>query len=294
MNCAYCRSEEYEIVSDSLRDSKLIKVIQCKSCEILSLSPLPSPSEMETFIDSDGQTKNAGMSQEMETLRRCAETDTERRVRQVSRLITPDKSLLDIGSGYGFFLSEMFNRKYNITGLEISRDRREQIKSHTRAPVISENILTGMFQTQYDCITLFHVLEHITELPVFLNKLKTLLKPGGKIVIEVPNADDLLLKSCPSYKNFYWQTAHIYYFTAKTLSAVLSKCGYAILSTEFVQRYSLSNFMNWMTKEKPQINIPINQPLSNYGWLEAFYENYLTGSHKSDTISLVVQPQNLL
>ena len=69
-----------------------------------------------------------------------------------------------------------------------------------------------------DVITLFHVLEHLHDPRETLVSLKSHLQPQEKILIEVPNTDESLLKL---YKNkgfveFYW-SCHLYVFTVKTL-----------------------------------------------------------------------------
>lgn len=46
---------------------------------------------------------------------------------------------------------------------------------------------------KYDIITAFHVVEHLQDSIAILKELSSCLKENGKMIIEVPNADDALL-----------------------------------------------------------------------------------------------------
>jgi O-methyltransferase involved in polyketide biosynthesis len=90
------------------------------------------------------------------------------------------------------------------------------------------------------------VLEHVREPTRFLAQLAERLAPGGRLVVEVPNVDDALVRlyEIPAYRRFYYQKAHLWYFSASTLAEVLSQAG---LTAEVagVQRYDLSNHLRW-------------------------------------------------
>jgi SAM-dependent methyltransferase len=99
---------------------------------------------------------------------------------------------------------------------------------------------------------MFHVLEHIHDPIEFLKKVMQKLSPGGKVIIEVPNVDEILVSTYKINKHldFYWEIAHNYYFSKNTLGTVLEKAGlrYEIFP---LQRYDLSNHMYWMLTGKP-------------------------------------------
>ena len=291
MDCIICEKSNFETISERVRDSIKFKVLECKDCSLLQLSPRPSIDEDKDFYDNNYQSKNIGEPTDLKSIKSNSSDDTYRRAELVSKYIKSSSSILDIGSGYGFFLQEMFNRGYNITGIEISKEKRKISLKVSNVKVLDINLYKDNKELPiFDCITLFHVLEHISDPTQFLKVIKKHLSNNGKLIIEVPNVDDMLLKECKQYKDFYWQRAHLFYFNVKTLEKIVKNSNFVTVDVSYVQRYSIENFMNWFTVGKPQIEEPIFTTKSTYKWLEDYYKNYLCEKRKSDTFILITKP----
>lgn len=279
MNCIICKEKKIKKISIRVRDSSEHKIVKCQNCGLLQLSPRPSTSEDRKFYDQNRQPKNIKKPTDLKTIKRNSLPDTIRRGKMVSRYVRKNNTILDIGSGYGFFMEEMDRRGFNIRGVEISKERRE----------MSQRISSKTISGKADCITLFHVLEHVNHPVRFLKIIKKHLNNKGKLMIEVPNSDDMLLEACKEYRNFYWQRAHLFYFNAKTLKKVIRKAGFTIDNIFYVHRYSIENFMNWSILGKPQIEKPGFQTKNSYAWLEDYYKKYLCKIGKSDTLILIAK-----
>ena len=106
----------------------------------------------------------------------------------------------------------------------------------------------------------------------------------GKIIIEVPNADDALLTlyDCESYKNFYYWKCHLFYYTAKTLQDVCLKSDLSIDYVKQVQRYPISNHLAWIRYGKPGGHHILNYLDSDI--LSKEYESRLASIGKCDTL----------
>lgn len=292
MNCIICGGEYFKTISERVRDSIKFKVVKCKNCGLLQLSPRPSINEDGEFYDQNCQSKNIGEPTSLKSMKKNSLDDTYRRADLVSEYISSSHNLLDIGSGYGFFLQEMHKRGYNITGIEISKEKRKISSRVSNVKVLDVNLIDDNKELPtFDCITLFHVLEHISDPIHFLKVIKKHLGSDGKLIIEVPNIDDMLLWECEEYRNFYWQRAHLFYFNAKTLKEVVKESNFLTVDISYVQRYSLENFMNWFIVGKPQIMRPVFQTGDTYKWLEDYYKDYICKKGKSDTLILIATPK---
>jgi len=190
------------------------------------------------------------------------------------------------------FLEGIRKKSKNVIGVEISREKREIAKMITKVQILDINIL-GKKTTvpKADVIVLFHVLEHISEPVRFLKKLKSMLKINGRIVIEVPNFDDHQLQLNRKYREFYWQRAHIHYFTPKSFRRVLEKSGFSV-KIKGIQRYSIENFFNWKFTGKPQLDSPVFCLSKKYEWIDSYYKHKLEESLKCDTIIAVGTKNN--
>ena len=104
-----------------------------------------------------------------------------------------------------------------------------------------------------DIITMWHVIEHLEDPIGLLKKLKGLLKPNGKIIIETPNAEDALLSQykCDAFADFTYWECHLYLFTNATIRTVIENAGLRMIAQKQIQRYPLANHLYWLTNGKP-------------------------------------------
>ncbi|MEZ4339135.1 MAG: class I SAM-dependent methyltransferase [Sandaracinaceae bacterium] len=79
------------------------------------------------------------------------------------------------------------------------------------------------FPEAFDQVQMFHVLEHLHEPLAALSHLGSWLRPGGRLILEVPNVTH---PYGPLEANFF-QNAHLTSFSANTLSAMLHRAGLA-------------------------------------------------------------------
>lgn len=289
-DCVFCNGNNFEKISDKVRDSLDYKVLKCKNCGLTQLSPMPTAKEDEKFYNQNRQAKNIKLPTDLKIIERNSFADTKRRVDMVSDYLRKKQSLLDIASGYGLFLKEMEKLGYKVTGIEVSEERRKDSSKVTKAKILNINLLNDDSALgNFDVITMFHVLEHIKDPVLFLKTAKKHLNKNGKLIIEVPNSDDLLLRVSEGYRDFYWQRAHLLYLNRNSLKKIVKKVGLSVVDIFYVQRYSLENFMNWFILGKPQISKPVFKTNSPYSWLEDYYKNYLCKEGETDTLVLIAK-----
>jgi 2-polyprenyl-3-methyl-5-hydroxy-6-metoxy-1,4-benzoquinol methylase len=210
--------------------------------------------EEKQFYDEDMQEKAIRKEVDLKNLRANFRYDVHRRAEFISGRFSKDMAILDVGCGYGFFLEEIVQRGYKIKGIKISRERRELAKTVTNVQILDINLAEPHVKVgieQVDIATLFHVLEHMVDPIEFCRNIRRLLRKKGCLIVEVPNVDELMLETCPAYNQFYWNRAHLNYFSKKTLTAVLKKAGFKEVEVTYVQRYGIENLCNWLTTGAP-------------------------------------------
>lgn len=108
--------------------------------------------------------------------------------------INYDESVLEVGCGQGFFLKKLQHRQNNqVVGIDLNSKGVALAKE--RGLLAYEETLEQHFlrtQQQYDVVCAFQVLEHIPEVKQFLDAMLTVLKPGGKLILAVPNNDSFI------------------------------------------------------------------------------------------------------
>lgn len=285
-SCNICGCKKFKKIADKLRGLESHKVYECIACGHVQLLPRPKSREEKQFYDENKQDRAIRKEINLENLEANSSYDNKRRADFIAGKFSIDSKILDIGCGYGFFLKEMAGRGYRISGVEVSRERRELAKKVTDCRVFDVNFTERVKAKieKFDVVTLYHVLEHTLEPIVFCRNVRNILKEKGCLLVEVPNVKELMLETSHAYNEFYWNRAHLNYFKKKTLDAVLKKAGYNTIEVSYVQRYGIENLCNWLMTGKPQIEKPIFEIEAPYRWLENYYRKHLEKIGRSDTL----------
>lgn len=112
------------------------------------------------------------------------------------RFLQETQSLLDIGCGRGAFLDKARSRGKRVAGLETSRLGREVAQNRgldVHNKTIAEHAASNA--DRYDAVTSFQVLEHTADPATFIRASINAVRPGGLLLISVPN-NDSFLKHC--------------------------------------------------------------------------------------------------
>jgi len=169
--------------------------------------------------------------------------DDNRRVVQYNDILK-NKKILDFGCGWGGFLKKI-KKARSLTGIELRKECIFYIRKNIKKIHISDSL--NNLNEEYDIITMFHVLEHIPYQIETLRELKKKLKKNGKIIIEVPSANDFLLK-LDEFKKFTFWSEHLILHTENSLRKILKVSGFKKINVKYYQRYNFSNHLGWFIK----------------------------------------------
>jgi len=170
------------------------------------------------------------------------------------RQLKPSGSLLDIGSGRGYFLVHAASHGYEVEGLEISPMAAQFCNNFFHIKTTIQNIEQDLhINKQFDIITLWHVLEHFSNPLNVLINLKQLLKLDGIVFVEVPNINSLKFFLSPSSKK--WSGGnhprhHRFFFSTTTLLLLFHKAGYKNIKLQTAP-YSIKHhhlFKTWIKR----------------------------------------------
>jgi SAM-dependent methyltransferase len=262
----------------------------CEACEVRYQYPGLSPeeeahfyaAEFENFMASRAGSQGGWQKAEEHIV--ANESTRQRRMKYLDSYLNKGSSILEVGCSSGFMLFPFVKAGYVCTGIEPSGVFSEFVKSRGLAVYDSlSQLQKSAPNVQFDAILHFFVLEHIADPLVFLEAQFALLKPGGKIIFEVPNAADPLYSvfDIPAFERFYWSIAHPWYFNEPSLHYLLNKLKrpYEVLRD---QRYDLSNHMVWARDGRPGGMGRFTKALGTE--LEESYKQALIRSGNCDTL----------
>ena len=241
--CYLCGSNKANLIHKGVRGDNNINVLQCKNCGLVRLSEVTD--DVDDFYRTSGMRE--GESTILSELRKETMDDDERRFLFTEKMICR-KSVLDFGCGDGGYLIKARQVADKVAGVELEKSMREALQEEHI--ICYERIDEA---ERYDVVTMYHVLEHLVEPISVLQDIKRHLKPQGKIIIEVPNADDALLSLYDNneFANFTYWKCHVYLYTTETLRQLARQAGLEVEFIRQVQRYPLSNHLYWLSKGKP-------------------------------------------
>ena len=154
------------------------------------------------------------------------------RKRRLVEKTTQTKSgqLLDVGTGTGFFLNEMKENGWQVTGTEKSEDARSFAKTEFNLDNLPTDKLFELKDKSFDAITLWHVMEHIHQLKYNFETFNRLLKNDGKLIIAVPNHDSYDAKHYKEFWAAYDVPRHIWHFAPKQMELLGKKHNFKLAS----------------------------------------------------------------
>ena len=243
-------------ISNKTRDKK-IKVFKDKKTKIIFLEKYLATEEYYTSLRYKDYDKKNIQSLKNKTTKLVSSGNTKlpiieddyRRVFQFNKILK-NKDILDFGCEWGGFLKCVKNYK-SLNAVEIRPECINYIQTNIKKINVFENI--NSFKKKFDVITLFHVLEHLPYQIKTLKVLKSKLRNKGKIIIEVPHAEDFLIlqDELKEFKKFTFWSEHLILHTYRSLKAILTKSGFKNIDIQYYQRYNFSNHLGWFLKRKP-------------------------------------------
>ncbi|SHI95236.1 Methyltransferase domain-containing protein [Aquimarina spongiae] len=151
-----------------------------------------------------------------------------KKVGLITKLNNGSGTILDIGAGTGDFLSKAKNGGWTVSGIEPN----EQAKQLAQQKEVLLHTKTDEFEDHsFDIITLWHVLEHVPDLQHQIQEIKRLLKPGGYVIVAVPNFKSY---DATHYKSF-WAAfdvpRHLWHFSKNAIQKLFAEQGLNLTQT---------------------------------------------------------------
>jgi len=204
------------------------------------LFPRPSPAELRGYYPPDYwfSPDATAVDRLEQAYRRLVLRDHLKFVERALRQCEEPGLVLDVGCGGGLLLKMLAERGLKrVAGLDFSLEAADAAWRRSRVPAVCASLSRAPLATS-SCaaITMFHVLEHLYDPASYLAAAHSLLRPNGRLIVQVPNA------ACWQFLLFgeRWNgidvPRHLIDFRERDLESMLDSCGFEILR---VKHFSL-------------------------------------------------------
>jgi SAM-dependent methyltransferase len=291
--CAICGRSDWSVtycgpVRDgtygALRENAV--VARCRGCGVDRLAEgfcMPSAfyettdyrSKLRQELDSESHFRTHDELQ-LHTLRTIWPTNLRR------------KTVADIGSAAGSLLDHLRGYSRNQIAVEPYDTYRQDLaaRGYHAYPYASDAV--AEWAGTVDLAFSIQVIEHTEDPRTFLEEIRPLLAPDGKLVISTPNRDDILFDLMPEdFPSFFYRVVHRWYFDAASLANCARLAGYEVVHMHHVHRYGMANALRWLRDRRPggHDRLPGIDKLA-----DSFWTGYLEQSGRSDCLYSVLSP----
>lgn len=227
--CSCCAQNDFELLSEKDRYGLYLPVVICRKCGLIQTNPRMNQEAYNSFYNSEYRELYQGNENPTEVFFR----KQYRKGRDIYRFLVSkgliEKSkplcLLEVGCGAGGILQFFKEKGCSVQGIDLGdayvHFGKEKYGLELKVATVHEHDTTQKF----DLIIYSHVIEHILELDVELQKIKSFLSDSGILYVETPSVKNLMNSYNLDFLGLL-QNAHVFHFTLKTLKNVFHKNGF--------------------------------------------------------------------
>jgi len=211
------------------------EIWECSGCHFRFTQDIPGADDISPYYKSESYISHTNTGKGLvNRIYRVVRTHTLLKKRRLVEKQTGLKkgSLLDIGSGTGSFVREMSKTGWEVIGLEPDPDARRVAREQHDIGLQEISAFFSLPPGSMDCISLWHVLEHVHELHRYMQQMKHLLKPGGRILVAVPNFTSWDSKHYGKFWAAWDVPRHLYHFSPGSMEQLLAKNGLRLISVK--------------------------------------------------------------
>lgn len=213
----------------------------------------PVPDNLPKYYDSTEYISHTDRSDTLMSgmYQRAKRLNLRRKLRLVSRHCEGTGRIMDIGAGTGDFVKYAQDRGWEAYGVEPNEAARE--RAHEKGIAVYSSISVQK-NAVYDVITMWHVLEHLPDLEMQIREISMTLKPGGSLILAVPNYKSLDAKYYKAHWAAFDVPRHLWHFSKGSIKQIFSRHGFDLQGTK---------------------------PL----WLDAFYISWLSETYRKNKLA---------
>lgn len=222
-NCPVCECRDHVVLDfTSDQSARSFQIAECSLCSHRFVLDPPSHEQLHTLYNhlyaDDQRRHGAGKPQFRDRAL----------VRRLVRQLPSDARVLDIGANFGATLLA-FPTEYRLEGVELSETPAATAAQNPRLTIHTSAIESLELQHHaYDCITALALIEHILDTRAFLDRVASLLRPNGIVVLMTGDYRSWCATEAGRDWSLYHSDGHLHFFSGLSLELALNRSGLAV------------------------------------------------------------------
>jgi len=234
--CLVCGSNQFEpflVCKDYTVSKDDFNIVFCKTCGFKFTNPRPADLVLGDYYKAEDYVSHTNTKKGLvNKLYHFVRGYTLKKKIQLVSSYVSRGTILDYGCGTGMFVAACKDTGWDCIGMEPD-DSARRIATDQDLSVYSNKHNVNVFvkEKQFEAITLWHVLEHVTDMQETLSFFKTKLKKGGVLIIAVPNHQSFDAEYYKEYWAAYDVPRHLHHFDLKSMTALLQNNSFKLVET---------------------------------------------------------------
>lgn len=285
--CGATSVRELYTARDRLRNfGPPFMIVRCEGCGVWRTLPEMSEAELSSYYPNDYW----GNEPSLDWIRKSQSDKTE----FLAGCEPKSGRILDVGCGAGFFLRALDPEQWDPFGVEIgsgAANAAERIIGAGR--IFNGTLIESACDDEYfDAVTFWSALEHTTEPRENLVEARRILKKGGSLIVQVPNAASYQARWFGGDWFALDAPRHRYHFTLATLTPLLKETGFQVYRTSFHSKAHNAHALRQSLKSR--LYVPPTNGLRRAAFLAAIpfikpFDFMMSALHLGATLTLAAQ-----
>lgn len=231
-NCPICNSPDtkpFLTCTDYTVSKQIFSIVSCEICGFKFTNPRPTENKLGDYYKVENYISHTDTNKGLiSKLYKFVRNYTLGKKVNLVNLYARKGNLLDYGCGTGMFLVEAKRSSWNVFGIEPDAGARNLASRNSGAEVHESLFAANKFlsDTRFRCITLWHVLEHVSSLNETMNWFHTFLEENGVLIIAVPNYKSFDAKLYGNFWAAYDVPRHLSHFDKESILRLATNNGF--------------------------------------------------------------------
>lgn len=233
--CGSMNSTHFLECKDYLASKETFEIEKCQSCGFAFTQNFPSEKVIGRYYEAPEYVSHSDTQKGIiNRLYHIARKVALKSKAKIVKKYTTKKSglLLDIGSGTGYFLNKMREKKWVVTGIEKSEDARLFAKQKFNIDCQNSEYLYNISPKTKDVISMWHVLEHLEHLNTVMEHLHKILKDDGTLIIALPNKSSFDAEFYKEHWAAYDVPRHLWHFSPNDFKYLIERHQFELIDTK--------------------------------------------------------------
>jgi 2-polyprenyl-3-methyl-5-hydroxy-6-metoxy-1,4-benzoquinol methylase len=197
------------------------RLVQCRQCSFRYITPrLRGDVILSSYAEGDDPAYVSQLA--------ARERTFDRSLDEIERLAGRKGRLLDVGTAAGAFVAVARSRGWEVEACEPNRWLAEWGRQHYGIPIRVGTVFDQDYErASFDVVTLWDVIEHTPDPRALLDCCRDLLKPGGVLIVNYPDAGSWIARLLGRRWPFL-TSVHLSYFDRRTMCRLLADTGFRV------------------------------------------------------------------